>query len=46
MRERIWFQDPHPPVFAYVGETKELREDFLDVGERKDLREQWRVAGV
>ena len=26
-----------PLVFAYVGETKGLRENFLDVGETKDL---------
>jgi len=30
---------PHPPVFAYVGETKGLQENFLDVGETKELGE-------
>ena len=28
-----------PPVFAYVGETKGLRANFLDVGETKDLED-------
>ena len=31
---------PHPPVFAYVGETKELQANFLDVGETKGLGEK------
>jgi hypothetical protein len=28
----------YPPVFAYVGETKELGTGCVDVGETKDLR--------
>ena len=28
---------PHPPVFAYVGETKGLQAYFVDVGETKEL---------
>ena len=29
-----------PPVFAYQGETKELRENFVDVGETKHLADE------
>jgi hypothetical protein len=28
---------PHPLFFAYVGETKGLPAEFVDVGETKDL---------
>jgi hypothetical protein len=30
----------HPPVFAYVGERKELWEEYLYVGETKELEEK------
>jgi len=34
---RHFLQGIYPPVFAYVGETKELRAEIWYVGETKDL---------
>jgi hypothetical protein len=33
----------HPPVFAYVGERKELRAGRVDVGEIQGLPRKWRI---
>jgi hypothetical protein len=41
-RRHFWGRG-YPPVFAYVGERKELWEEFLYVGETLGLRRKWKI---
>jgi hypothetical protein len=38
-RKEFWLEIPPPPVFAYVGETKEIRGGCSYVGEIKEMEE-------
>jgi hypothetical protein len=49
MERVVMLEEGGPPVFAYVGETKGLRENALYQGETKDLAGFWswvKVWGV
>ena len=41
-RRHFWW-GWYPPVFADVGERKELRTGSVDVGETLDLRRKWKL---